>query len=266
MQGLSAAAGADSIARLFGIKGVSGRHALHTAVDAGLIDHGPARGRSAPRINPPWAATITSILLCKTNLGTTTESAPDVFRSITRLAKGGVSSIALMGDDQTAIDSGSFLDALTDAIEGTVDPLKGPAVAFGLQFCRGEVRAWAEWERIKGRVYFGVRPLPDDDLIQEARIGRRVISELHRIAVPKTTSPTQFAPEPAESDSSESPGDANRRTPFSRNQPVTEDSRERVTSQLDSGPDSPSSKPRTKGRSSAHVRNARNRCLEAAQP
>jgi len=278
--GHSKAEAARLIAAALGLKGVTGLHAYRTAVKAKLIEYVSARGRSAPRATSAETSIVCLSLMSMTDAATSTSNVPAIVRRITRLSAGADPQIFLMGDDQTPVASGSFVDALTQAIEGKVDPLKGQAQAFGLQFCKGEVRAWAEWEHINGRVYFGVRDLPTDDVIQEVRIGTRVIDTLRQIdgtftemEVPKieTTTPTQVRTGSAAANTSsyfspENRRDTNREVPvvYAKHEHEHQDSRVDVKNQPDSGADSPSSNQRTRGRSSAYVHNPRNRCAQVA--
>jgi hypothetical protein len=276
--GHSTAEAARLIAAALGLKEVTGLHAYRTAVKAKLLDHVSARGRSAPRVTSTETSIICLSQMSMSDAATNTSNVPNTVRRVIRLRAGTDPEICLMGDDQQPVAEGSFVEALTQAIERKVDPRKGPAQAFGLQFCKGEVRAWAEWERINGRVYFGVRELPTDDVIQEVRIGARVIDTLRQIAgtsteteVPEieTTTPTQVRTGSAAVNTSsyfspENRRDANREVPVVYAKHEHQDSRVDVKNQPDSGADSPSSNQRTRGRSSAYVHNPRNRCAQVA--
>jgi hypothetical protein len=223
-------------------------HLTRRLGEVGLIRRG-SRGRSALDVNDREVATMTIALMAMTDGTTPAVQIPKLVERITKLDTGSDLLICLMGDDQTRVTSASFVEAMTNAIGGN-DDVTGPAQAFGIQFCHGQIRAWAEWKEIPSRVYFGFRELPGG-MVQEATINIDVLNALRQIPVkspsaamdgdgPKTTTPAQRQTGSASSVSSESPRrDCNRDAPMHR-QNMHEHSREREKDQLDSGTDSPS--------------------------
>jgi hypothetical protein len=206
--------------------------------EVGLIRR-RSRGRSAEDVDAHELAIMVIALMALTDDSTPTVKIPLL---ADRVAKD--PEIFLMGDEQVPTATGSFITTVTQAIEGYDDGVKGSVQAFGLQFCRGQIRAWAKWQRPDRKVFFGIRELPPG-MVQESTIGADIIAALRQIPVKtpsvatdgsETTTPTQFAPGSAAS-SSESSAEP----PFVRQQ--HEDIEERETLQaLDSaiGKDSPS--------------------------
>jgi hypothetical protein len=239
-------------------------HVTRRLGEVGLIHRG-SRGRNAQPVTARELALMVLGLMSTTD-GTPAVQAPKIVKLIDRIVKleadGKEPSICLMGDDQIPTASGSFVDAVAGAIEGRVDELNGPVQAAGLEFHKGEVRAWICWQKL-GKVYFGGRAFPDGGLIQEARIGASTLEALRQILKApsaaaggaETTKPARLRAGPA-SVSSESPYERS----FMHRENVPEDSvKEERKQALDSGKGSPSPKRSTSGES-PHGRNQSDRC------
>ena len=202
---------ANQIADIMGKKAVTVRYAARRLGEEGLIPE-VARTQCAPswrqrsRHRNAWRhGTVRHKLHYSSRDSRTGENH--------ELDKGGDPSIVLMGEDQTPTAMGGF-GALINAIRGHDDEVTGTVQCLGLQFCKGHVRAFAKWERMKDRVYFGINQLPSG-MLQEVSINTSVLDALRQIPVKtpsfsndgsETAEPIQFAPGPA-SVSSESPSE-----------------------------------------------------------
>jgi len=255
------------------------QHVQRRLGEAGLIHRG-SRGRSAQPVTAREIAIMLIALMATTDGTTPAVQIPRLAERIANLDDGSYPEISLMDlSDVTGVTGetrqlrafGSFVETLAKAIEGYENPKRGPVQALGLQFCRGNPRAWVEW-KLTGKVFFGVRELPPG-MIQEAVINTGILDALRQIPTKtpsvaadgsKTTTPAQFAAGSASVVSSESPRDANRDAPLVHRQNMREYSRERVINQLDSGTDSPSPN-RFSSEREPDGQHSRHRCFADAQ-
>jgi hypothetical protein len=239
----NSAQAANQIADIMGKKAVTVRYAARRLGEEGLIPR-RSRGRSAHQVGTREVAIVTLGVMALSDTDTITAQIPELVERITKLDKGGDPSSVLMGDDQTPTAIGSFVDTMINAIGGHDDEIIGTVQCLGLQFCKGYVRAFAKWERMKDRIYFGINQLPSG-MLQEVSINASVIDALREIPVKtpssaedgsETTEPTQVRTGSA-SVSSESPCEL----PSMHSQNMREGSEKREKNQaLDSGVDSPS--------------------------
>jgi hypothetical protein len=238
---------AEAAKQIAQITGMSPKSVLYAARQLGEKKVIPrkSRGRYAHQVDAREVAIVTIAVMAMTDSNRTTIETPHLIQTIDKLDAGPDYEILQMGEDRTLTAFGSFVKVMEGAIEGHVDPQTGPVNALGVQFCRGDFRAWVKWEHVKDRIYFGVRELPDG-MIQEATINATAIAALRKLLIKtpsaatdgaETKTPTQVQTGSA-SISSESPRDCNREAPLVRHK--HEGSRERVKNQLpsDSGMDS----------------------------
>ena len=159
-----------------GKKAVTVRYAARRLGEEGLIPRG-SRGRSAHQVGAREVAIVTLGVMALSDTDSITAQIPELVEKITKLDKGGDPSIVLMGEDQTPTAIGSFVDTMINAIRGHDDEITGTVQCLGLQFCKGHVRAFAKWEQMKDRVYFGINQLPSG-MLQEVSINTSVLDAL----------------------------------------------------------------------------------------
>jgi len=272
VKAVNAAQASSKIADILGIPPQRVRYISRLLGEAGMIPRG-SRGIYAHHVDEHELTMTVTGTMASYDITITANQTPTLMERIASLSAGNDPQIYLLGDDQTPTASGSFVVTLAQAIAGEHSEKTGPAQAIGLQFCRGQIRAWIEW-KLLGRVYFGVRELPDG-MLQEVSINSSAFDALRQIPTtrpsaatdgPDTTTPTRLQSGSAESVSSslESPRDCNRDAPLVHRQNMREYSRERDKRQLDSGTDSPSSN-RFSSERRSHGINPSHRRLASAQ-